>query len=226
MARKLVITLLIIIAWVLFFTDYGKKIEESLFLREGRVEKKTDELRSVGENSQGRKIEQFFPLTKIKVRQYVTAHSNKGTAKFTITRLPKRELKHKITTPLKMDFVTEHGVSKSNIVYVFSEPGGIYHFAIQSSTDTEPKMYFPIYYLKEPIQVGAKWKSGYTTGIIESVDDEVTLPVGTFKNCVRVKTTFPNQKKIEWFAPGVGSIKFIYNYPDSSYSTSQLEKYE
>ena len=223
---KLVIALLIIVAWVLLFTDYGKKIEESLFLRGGKVEKKTDELPVAEEKSQGRKIEQFFPLIKIKIRQYVTTHSSKGTAKFIITRLPKQELKQKITTPLKTDFVTEHGVSQSYIVYVFSEPGGIYHFAIQSSKDTEPKMYFPIYYLKEPIQVGAEWKSGYTTGIIESVDDEVTVPAGTFKNCVRVKTTFPKQEKIEWFAPGVGSIKFIYKYPDSSYTTSQLERYE
>jgi hypothetical protein len=226
MARKLVITLLIIIAWILLFTDYGKKIEESLFLRGARVEKKTAALPVAGEKSQDGKIEQFFPLTKIKVRQYVTTHSSKGTAKFIITRLPKQELKQKITTPLKMDFEPEHGVSNSNIVYVVSESGGIYHFAIQSAKDTEPKIYFPIYYLKEPIQVGTEWKSGHTTGIIESVDDEVTVPAGTFKNCVRVKTTFPNQEKIEWFAPGVGSIKFIYKYPDSSYTTSQLERYE
>ena len=226
MARKLVITLLIIIAWILFFTDYEKRIKESLFSRKARVEKKIDELPVTGEHNQDRKIEQFFPLTKIKVRQYVSAHSSKGTAKFIITRLPKEKLKQKITIPLRMDFLTEHGVSNSNIVYVVSEPGGICHFAIKSLKDTYPKMYFPIYYLKVPIQVGAEWKSGYTTGIIESVDDEVIVPAGNFKNCVRVKTTFPNQEKIEWFAPGVGSIKFIYNYPDSSYTTSQLEKYE
>ena len=107
MARKLVIILLIIIAWILFFTDYGKKIEDSLFLKEARVEKKTEALPVAGEKSQDGKIEQYFPLTKIKVRQYVTTHSSKGTAKFIITRLPNQELKQKITTPLKMDFVTE-----------------------------------------------------------------------------------------------------------------------
>jgi hypothetical protein len=226
MARKLVVTLLIIIAWILLFTDYGKKIEESLFLREGRVEKKTDELPVAGENSKDGKIEQFFPLSNIKVRQYVTTHSSKGTAKFIITRLPEQELKQKITNPLKMDFVSGHRVSNSNIVYVVSEPHSVYHFAIKSSKDTKPKMYFPIYYLKEPIHVGAQWKSGHTTGIIESVDDKVTVPAGTFTNCVRVKTTFPKQEKIEWFAPEVGSIKFIYKYPDLSYTTSQLERYE
>lgn len=58
---------------------------------------------------------------------------------------------------------------------------------------------------------------------IESVDEVVTVPAGTFKGCVRVKSVGTTKKDVgafmgiatiivehyDWYAPGVGKIKSI-----------------
>jgi hypothetical protein len=226
MHRKLVITLLIIIAWILLFTDYGKNIEESLFLGEGRVAKKNTELPSAGENAHKKNFEDFFPTQEGKIWRYKTVHSTHGNAKLTLTSLPKRELNQKQTTPFKFEFIANNGRVISYIVYVASEPDGIYQFAIERPIGSAIKTYPPIYYVRNPIKVGANWKNEVGSAIIKGVDEKVTVPAGTFIGCVEVMTTFSKQKKIEWFAPGVGSVKIYHNYPDSSHTLSQLESYE
>ncbi|MFI5330443.1 MAG: hypothetical protein ACHQ2F_05325 [Desulfobaccales bacterium] len=226
MAKKIVITLFFLIALIILFTDYGKEIEKVLFSKEAIVEKKIEPLPSASENTQSAEIEAYYPLKQIKIRHYTSIHSTRGKAVFILTTLPKRELNGKTVTPLKMDHVTEHGVSNLYTIFVVSGSEGTYYLAIQAAKAKEPKIYPPIYYFKKPIKVGNEWKSGPTTGIIESVDDDVSVPAGTFHHCLRVKTTYPNQTKTEWFAPEVGSVKFIFNLSDSSYSTTELEKYE
>ena len=60
---------------------------------------------------------------------------------------------------------------------------------------------------------------------IEATDDEVTVPAGTFSNCLRIRATgslFPGQTlqenlgmqsinvdETEWYAPGVGLVKVV-----------------
>jgi hypothetical protein len=58
---------------------------------------------------------------------------------------------------------------------------------------------------------------------IESTDEEITVPAGTFKNCLRIKgvgTTSKNVgfyvgqtdirvENIEWYAPGAGLVKAV-----------------
>lgn len=69
------------------------------------------------------------------------------------------------------------------------------------------------YAIKAPIQVGATWNGG-KTGIgfkITSLTKKVTVPKGTFKNClVVVSTDTPaNTKTTTYYAPGVGKILVI-----------------
>lgn len=51
------------------------------------------------------------------------------------------------------------------------------------------------------------------TSTIETLDDVVTVPAGTFQHCVRVRSTGENQdgalEDLNWYAPNIGLIKFV-----------------
>ena len=75
-----------------------------------------------------------------------------------------------------------------------------------------------VYKLKAPIQVGTQWSDDQDpqhTFEIESVTDEVTVPAGTFGNCVKVREHNVAQGGDEWdiftwFKTGVGIVKSEY----------------
>lgn len=88
----------------------------------------------------------------------------------------------------------------------------------------QPKVWAsPQYFLKSPLQAGARWTGEmYITGaknlwtytsVVESTTETVTVPAGTFKDCVRIRTIASNEnstvKDLWFYAPGVGPIKFV-----------------
>lgn len=67
------------------------------------------------------------------------------------------------------------------------------------------------YFLKDPIKIGASWKTSSTTKTIEALDETVTVPSGTFKNCLRIRATYPNGRELFlWLTPGAGRVKSEY----------------
>ena len=59
-----------------------------------------------------------------------------------------------------------------------------------------------------PVEKGAEWTAGPYIFKIESVDETISIPAGTYKNVVKVKTT---EKGVagyttSYFAKGVGQI--------------------
>ena len=87
---------------------------------------------------------------------------------------------------------------QSSFSFFASDDTGVYECARQSVDDVEPKMLsWPEYYLKYPLKVGASWDGGReaalknaiipTTTTIESLDETVTVPAGTFQHCVKTK---------------------------------------
>jgi hypothetical protein len=110
---------------------------------------------------------------------------------------------------------------------------GIYKFATQSPKDVSPKILkTPNYIIKYPIKIGTSWEIEARSKLlndalvmlkatIEAIDDVVTVPAGTFKNCLRIKTEgvirkeelgneiIVNIEGYRWYAPGVGFIKDI-----------------
>ncbi len=71
-----------------------------------------------------------------------------------------------------------------------------------------------VYKLKAPIQVGTQWSDDQDpqhTFEIESVTDEVTVPAGTFANCVKVREEgvdeYGEYTVLTWFKAGVGVVK-------------------
>lgn len=127
--------------------------------------------------------------------------------------------------------------------FVVETDTGIYDIASQSMKDAEPQILpSPKCRLKFPLKVGTTWGVFENTWLlssymfkaekivpcnstIESLNETVTVPAGTFSNCLKVKTqgrsfivisswgSQPMPFEItmfEWYAPGVGLIKAIY----------------
>jgi hypothetical protein len=148
----------------------------------------------------------------------------------TSTTFATRRLNSTTVVPIKFEVMEQ-----SHFVFIGQNDDGIYEHAIQTEVDTEPKVHpVPKYYLKNPVKVGTNWTLDTETvllsnkysiklnAVIESTDATVTVPAGTFKNCVKVKMSgsksikrsFRGNLKIvvveyDWYAPGVGSVKSI-----------------
>lgn len=138
------------------------------------------------------------------------------------------------------------------IGYELRDKIGTCGFAKQSPSDVEPQIDDdPFYNLKYPLKPGTNWQHKGKTYLlqkkidvtckrtIESTDDNVTVPAGTFKNCLRVKSYGKRvlQKKnpyiqsvfvpkegfwvtiesYSWYAQKIGWIKSIIKH-DSNHS--------
>ena len=115
---------------------------------------------------------------------------------------------------------------------------GVKSIACQGPSDDSPKTgEQDAWSLKYPLIVGRSWtsteeinslKEKFTapvTCVVEAVDDVVSVPAGTFKNCMRIKQSFngkvnfgSNVGEVEvaleyysWYAPGLGYIKTVEN---------------
>ena len=88
-----------------------------------------------------------------------------------------------------------------------------YHTWYGTETLVEKENKYGLFYaelkvLAYPVKVGTEWTVGNYTFTIESVDQTITVPAGTYKNVVEVKTT---EKGVEgytksYFAKGVGQV--------------------
>lgn len=134
--------------------------------------------------------------------------------------LPSRELNGQTVIPRK--HVTRSGYSLFTFFGV--DGSGIYVAASQSRSAEQPKVWAnPQYILKSPLQAGARWTGEMYvpgaktllpyTSVVESTTEIVTVPAGTFKDCVKIRTTGSNEnstvKDLWFYAPGVGPIKFL-----------------
>ncbi len=137
---------------------------------------------------------------------------------------------------------------QSSFTFLVEDTTGIYEFARQSSTDMEPQLKsYPNYLIKYPITLDETWKTIQKSSIddgvlincmtfVESIDDLVTVPAGTFEQCVKIKSfgKTSRQKRIafsivteeysleltDWYAKGVGLVKTIAN---ESLNKTQVE---
>lgn len=156
----------------------------------------------------------YFPLEEGLVWKYQKGyHNDTEPEHFTVRNLhPKDILDKKVTPRLQEDYSLFTGVDEN----------GIYEIARQDAVDTHPIVYStPYYILKEPIQQGTSWKNVLTflspppiqVLTIESTDETVTVPAGTFNHCLRIQCvlTSPDQNSegYSWYAPKVGFIKSL-----------------
>jgi hypothetical protein len=155
-----------------------------------------------------------------------------ASATVTITNLATRQLGGKTVTPQKAE-TQLGGNSHYEFDYMAEDRNGVYEFAEQDSGDVEPKVKsVPEYTLKEPIKVGGSWSatvdspSGHPVpgeATIESTDEAVDVPAGSFKDCVKVHIVgtakgATGNEEYEWFAPSVGLVKEVARAPSASAS--------
>ena len=69
------------------------------------------------------------------------------------------------------------------------------------------------------------------TSIVDSVNETVTVPAGTFTNCIKVRFTAitnlgdTTRVSTSFYAPGVGSVLSIHDYPEDQASRTELIEY-
>jgi hypothetical protein len=175
----------------------------------------------------------YYPLKEGITWTYQISMSRLGSAesqKIVVTNFASRDLKGKKVTPQKLDVNGQTSFS-----FYAEDESGIFEYASQGPGAPEPEIKVtPTYTLKNPIQVGTTWEDKTKTAfenekipytlksMIESKDEIVTVPAGTFKGCIKVKGTGSAEKntglfgiakiKVEhydWYAPGIGMIKSI-----------------
>ena len=164
--------------------------------------------------------ENYFPLNEGWSWEYsyinlLTNDINKNK----ITNLSKRELQGKIIIPRK----DEKDNGSVSIYFDGEDNDGVFVLAIQSAKDIEPKIFEqPSYLLKYPIKQGITWKDNNMDNKIESINDDITVPAGTFNKCIRIKTSNNKGEIVRWHAPGVGMVKQTIKIYESDLKTKLL----
>lgn len=126
--------------------------------------------------------------------------------------------------------------SATSMLFAAVDSGGCYFVGEQQAGAIAPRLYpSPRYWLKYPVAVGTTWVSTHETSVlnvferfdveirltITSTSETVTVPAGTFTDCVKVvgkgqmrpkgfgDRTLVEVEVIDWLARGVGSIKTV-----------------
>ena len=121
------------------------------------------------------------------------------------------------------------------LFFMASDADGLYTAAAQMHTGSEPQA-VPVrnYILKLPLEVGTSWTtesrdSGRPSDLpvklsntITKVDESVTVPAGTFNDCLKVEARGENTERdrqginhsasvaeTTWHCPGLGAVKAI-----------------
>lgn len=121
----------------------------------------------------------------------------------------------------------------TSFIFLDENAQGIRTVAVQGPDDQEPKAMANYWEVKFPLAVGTSWTNEEEIGAfgdkftvpavysIEQMDDVVTVPAGTFENCMKIHISYSGKVNLgsyggnpevvmngyAWYAPGVGQIK-------------------
>jgi hypothetical protein len=164
--------------------------------------------------------------------EYDVVSDQGATKKLLITNLAPREVSGTKVTPRKWE------LGGSTFIELMKLDGtGVYRYAEQKDENAPPSLITPLEcHLKFPIAEGSSWKMAAKLGnstvnvslTIESLSDEVKVPAGTFKDCVKVKQVGENDAGTsvmgyEWYAPKVGVVKSIVTIKQKSKEGTKSE---
>jgi len=176
--------------------------------------------------------ESYFPLKEGMRWEYSVTSDQGGTKKLLITNLAPREVQGTKVTPRKWELG-----GTIFIELIKQDDTGVYRYAEQPGENAPPSLITPIEcHLKFPIAPGSSWNMATKVGnskmnlslTIESVSDEVKVPAGTFKDCVKVKQVGENDAGTavmgyEWYAPKVGVVKSLVTIKQKSKEGTKSE---
>ncbi|MBM4283923.1 MAG: hypothetical protein FJ128_01560 [Deltaproteobacteria bacterium] len=172
-------------------------------------------------------VDNYFPLQEGLTLEYAVKRTKDGAVveqiKQKVTNLAQQTLDRKRVVPRKYEMA---GVSFMG--YFSKDSEGVMFLATKGEKDPKPVVLpNPFYYLKDPLKVGEVWGTGDgPKGRIESVSDTVVVPAGAFKECVKVKITYPATMPMKegyfWFAEKIGIVQSAYIYKDAMREEFQL----
>jgi hypothetical protein len=162
--------------------------------------------------------ESYFPLKEGMRWEYNVISDQGATKKLLITNLAPREVSGAKVTPRKWELG-----GSTFIELMKQDETGVYRYAEQKGEQAPPSLITPAEcHLRFPIAEGSSWKMAVKLGnskvnvglTIESLSDEVKVPAGTFKDCVKIKQAGENDAGTsvmgyEWYAPKVGVVKSL-----------------
>jgi len=178
-----------------------------------------------------------YPLEEELRWEYEVSFNGKfggNSMQMTVSTMPERNLEGHSVTPLKVELA-----GQTFFNYAGEAADGFYLLGEQSPSAPEPEVYDPPrYFLKRPLQVGHTWTTESQTQLVEqgtpvmltleivSTDETVTVPAGTFEDCIKVATRGQAEKNmgamalgttatisvegIDWYAPVVGAVRGVY----------------
>ncbi|MFZ5447107.1 MAG: hypothetical protein ACOZFS_00515 [Thermodesulfobacteriota bacterium] len=169
--------------------------------------------------------ESYYPLKEGMRWEYIVISDKSDTKKLIITNLAPREVQGKKVTPRRWDL-------GGHIFIEFMEKDdyGVYRYAEQIGEKGTPTLVTPKEcHLRFPIAEGNSWNMTTKLGnnplnvslTIESVSEDVKVPAGSFKDCLKIKQVGSNDAGAsvtgcEWYAPKVGIVESLVTIKQKS----------
>jgi hypothetical protein len=174
----------------------------------------------------------YFPLKEGGRWEYNVISDRSDTKKLLITNLAPRDVNGTKVTPRKWELG-----GSIFIELMKQDETGTYRYAEQKGEQAPPDLITPMEcHLKFPIVEGSSWNMAAKLGnstvnvslTIESLSDEVKVPAGTFKDCLKIKQKGENDAGTsvmgyEWYAPKVGVVKSLVTIKQKSKDGTQSE---
>lgn len=181
--------------------------------------------------------EKYHPNNKGRTWQYsvFTKHkSNSNQGQFSIKSLGTRKINGKETTAFQLN--------NGTLIFIAEDSKGVYRYAYQTTRDIDPVIDINSEIMfKYPLKIGTSWNDQNTPTLLKDIffyykeieinceatiltkDAIVTVPKGTFENCLKIKYYGSRDVKnrhtglldtyiieaYEWYAPNVGLVKSI-----------------
>ena len=176
--------------------------------------------------------ESYFPLKEGMRWEYDVISSQGATKKLLITNLAPREVSGVKVTPRKWELG-----GATFIEFMKLDESGVYRYAEQKGESGAPSLITPMEcHLRFPIAEGSSWKMAAKVGTstvkvsltMESLSDEVKVPAGTYKDCIKIKQVGENEAGTsvmgyEWYAPKVGVVKSLVTIKQQSKEGAKSE---
>lgn len=169
--------------------------------------------------------ESYYPLKEGMRWDYIVISDKSATKKLTITNLAPRDIDGKKVTPREWDLG-----GHIFIEFMEKDNSGIYRYAELVGDKGTPTLVTPKEcHLRFPVSEGNSWNMSTKMGnstlnvtfTIESVSENVTVPAGTYKDCLKIKQMGSNDAGAsvmgyEWYAPKVGIVKSLVTIKQKS----------
>jgi hypothetical protein len=174
----------------------------------------------------------YFPLKEGMRWEYNVTSDQTATKKLLITNLAPREVSGVKVTPRKWE---SGGATFIELMKL--DETGVYRYAEQKGDSAPPSLITPMEcHLRFPIAEGSSWKMAAKVGnstvnlslTVESLSDEVKVPAGTYKDCIKIKQVGENEAGAavmgyEWYAPKVGVVKSLVTLKQKSKEGAKSE---